>query len=80
MFGLKKFYVSYYQDCGYGAVMICHGIIEAPDIKYAKENWEELWSGSHRYTAFQPIGSYNELIEVSSHLTNSQIIEKYGGK
>lgn len=81
MFGLKKFYVSYLQDAG--MPMLCHGVIEAPDLKYAEHNWERLWRAAHLGYAFSPIGDgspfqYEQLLEVPPHLTEEQILAIYG--
>lgn len=35
-----RFYVAYIQDCGYGAAMTCHGVIEAPDLATARSEWQ----------------------------------------
>jgi len=79
MFNLKKFYVSYLQDCGYGAGMWCHFVIEAPDLEYAKEHWAEM---SPKGYAFSPIGSkpyeYEELFEVPNTLSEEEIFKIYG--
>lgn len=78
MFGLKKFYVSYYQDAG--MLMWCHHVIEAPDFEYAKIHWEELMANSG--FAFSPIGDppyqYEELFEVPAYLSDERILEIYG--
>lgn len=39
---LKKFYVSWFQDGGYGAVSWCHAIIEAPTKQIARRDWFHL--------------------------------------
>lgn len=42
---MGRFYVSYLQDCGYGAGMWCHGVVEAESISFAKKHWADLLRG-----------------------------------
>lgn len=39
---MTRFYVSYLQDCGFGAGMHCHDVVEAENWKEVYENFEDL--------------------------------------
>lgn len=38
---LRRFYVSYIQDCGHGAAMVCHAVIDAADQVDARTHYVE---------------------------------------
>ncbi len=78
IFGQKKFYLSYEQDAG--MQMTCHVVIQAPDRKYAKNNWVELVR--RQGYACNPMGSppyqYNQLFEVPNWMDDFSILKEFG--
>ncbi len=40
--GAGKYYVSYLQDCGFGAGMHCHAVVVAENWQHCYDNYEDL--------------------------------------
>jgi hypothetical protein len=78
IFHQRKFYVSYVQDAG--MPMLCHAVIEAPDLAYANKNWISLIAAQG--FACSPCGTppytYEQLFEVPAWMNDETILEFYG--
>jgi hypothetical protein len=74
-----RFYVEYDQDCGYGAVMTCHGIIEAPNLTTAQAEWQTRL-GSQGFAVSPAFSNEaNKVIMITGDLdklSNEEILER----
>jgi hypothetical protein len=70
-----KYYVSYTQDCGYGAAMVCHYVIHATSIKDAQKNWQDRIRADgfavQTYSPYDP----GELFYVDERLQNHSLAD-----